>query len=77
MIEVDGLQKLDHQSGSKTSVLYRVLSSLADESNSSGWPGHPFFIVCVAATESYRNKPHGLSSHLHDLMGNSILELNE
>lgn len=53
IILVDGLQKLPHESKSKSSVLYQVLSVLGDLSNTSGTSGgrkNPFTIVCVAAT---------------------------
>ena len=50
MILVDGLHKLEHVSGSRTSILYGALSRLANWSNTSGRGNNPFVIVCVSAT---------------------------
>jgi len=50
MVLVDGLHKLEHSKGSKSSIFYNVLNTLADWSNNSGKSNKPFVIVCASST---------------------------
>ena len=50
IVLVDGLHHLQHEPGSKTSILYQVLCTLADLSNRSGGINTPWLIACFGGT---------------------------